>query len=216
MQIKVVSHKFRDIEEVFFENKDRHARYPQFVASLALSENIRREGHGGAQTKEISPTKADIRKKVEEAKLTKAQSTMQPKQEVEEDKQEDEKLEDDSFTEELDQNLASQQLSNNEICFIGMFILITEARLKHLKPSGTNSSHLPNRHTVEQNLKIQNFIESVLIVFNNYAIDQENLHAKLDHIVKVVIIDYLNTIRELRKSTSNQIININHIVSKDM
>ena len=73
MQTKAASHKFRDIEEVFFENKEKYEKYPQFVHSLTLSENMRGEGHGGARTQEISPTKADIRKKVEEAKRTKAE-----------------------------------------------------------------------------------------------------------------------------------------------
>ena len=39
----------------------------------------------------------------------------------------------------------------------------------------------------------------MLIVFNIYGIDQDNLLQKMDHIAKVLVVDYLDTIKKLKR-----------------
>ena len=45
---------------------------------------------------------------------------------------------------------------------------------------------------------MQSFTESMLIVFNIYGIDQDNLLQKMDHIAKVLVVDYLSIIKRLK------------------
>lgn len=83
---------------------------------------------------------------------------------------------------------AQQLLSNNEIAFIAIFILLSESRLNYYKDIViTGRVCEADRH--------QNFLESLLIPFNNFVVDQDNLQSKLERIADVLIMDYIQKIK---------------------
>lgn len=65
--------------------------------------------------------------------------------------------------------------------YIMMLVLISDSRLKLIKR--------------QQDLSQQNFIESILIIFNNYSIDMENLQLKLDQISKKLFEEYIESLQ---------------------
>lgn len=55
----------------------------------------------------------------------------------------------------------------------------------------------------------------MLIVFNIYGIDQDNLLQKMDHIAKVLVVDYLSTIKRL-KHTDGFNVDLDTLVRNDV
>lgn len=55
----------------------------------------------------------------------------------------------------------------------------------------------------------------MLIVFNIYGIDQDNLLQKMDHIAKVLVVDYLSTIKKL-KNIEGLAVDLDTLVRNDI
>jgi hypothetical protein len=120
-----------------------------------------------------------------------------------EEQKEEEKI-DEPIVEENEPNQVAQLLNGNEITFIAMFILMSEARLKYFEFSSAEqfeklkASRDDKKLMVHTMQQMEGFTESMLIVFNIYGIDQDNLLQKMDHIAKVLVVDYLDTIKKIK------------------
>ena len=119
-----------------------------------------------------------------------------------ESKEEEEKIE--VPEEEPEPVQTQQQLSSNEIIFIVMFIVMSEARMKYFellsgKLEESNSSSEEKKFMLKHAHSAQNFCESILIVFNNYVIDHDHLMTKIDYVAKVIIDEYLKAIEKLKE-----------------
>jgi len=82
---------------------------------------------------------------------------------------------------------------------------MSEARINFFKTSNQEND----------DAKIQNFVESILIIFNNYQIDQDNLQQKLESIVKVMIVEYIETIKKFSHINLKNM-ELQHVVSQDL
>ena len=147
------------------------------------------------------PSKYDLIERVKQAKIRKEIAIKMKL----ESKEEEEKIE--VPDEEPEPVQTQQTLSSNEIIFIAMFIVMSEARMKYfellsgkLEESGSSSEE--KKTMLKCAHRIQNFCESMLIVFNNYVIDHDHLMTKIDHVARVIIEEYLRAILKLKEVNS--------------
>ena len=84
-----------------------------------------------------------------------------------------------------------------------MFILITQARVDFIdnicQHSNYKNEEIKQENASDEILNIQSFAEAALILFNNFDIDQENLIKHIEHIVKILTIEYLEKMKILQK-----------------
>lgn len=73
MKMRVTSQKFKDIEDLISEKRKHFEKYPQLLQSLDLTLSMRKERKDETQPKQAnsSPSKSEIIKKVEKAKMRK-------------------------------------------------------------------------------------------------------------------------------------------------